>query len=245
MVQIQHNQDFFAEPKHASLDHEGARARMNEIEQKVLFLIEDSISGDVSRVGTIAAQIDPKKKMELELIAHIIIQKALEEPQHCNACVSLSGALHMLLPALPSAKPGKKSETFMHALLDVFQMKFEDVFYGPPGQTFQENETGSGSGATQRNQNRIRAIVHFAGHLYCHKLLGSGVVRQMVQDIVDNGESESANELLWFIGVATKNAERRSGATKLNLGTVLEDVGDSDGGSSEAISTAERRPSCS
>merc|ERR1711871_1900821 len=94
-------------------------------------------------------------------------------------------------------------------------------------------------GAGERNQNRIRAIVHFAGHLYCHGLLGNGVVSQMVQDLVDNGEAEAANELLWFIGVVTNGSEHG------NLGTVLEDVGDSDGASSESISPPEMRPSWS
>merc|ERR1719359_411977 len=113
----------------------------------------------------------------------------------------------------------------MHALLDVFQTEFEEIFTGPSAQTrSHEEEIGTplgGHRVNPRNHNRIRAIVHFAGHLYCQRLLGNGVLSQMVQELVDNGESEAANELLWFVGAVT-NSERG------NLGTVLEDGGDSD-----------------
>jgi hypothetical protein len=216
---------------------------MNDIKQQTLILVEDSIVGDASRVEAVIAQMGPKTKVEFELIARVIIAKALEEPQHCKACVSLSGALHMLLPAVPSGHEGKKGETFNHALLDVFQTEFEEVFTNSSAKTFSNEESSIVSGgykARQRNQHRVRAIVHFAGHLYCFRLLGNGVVSQMVQELVDNGEPEAANELLWFIGMATHGTEQR------NLGTVLEDVGDSDAASSESRSHSEqRRPSYS
>lgn len=131
----------------------------------------------------------------------------------------------------------------MHALLDVFQTEFEAIFATSSAPNFSnEDSTPDGHWAGQRNTNRIRAIVHFAGHLYCFRLLGNGVVSQMVQELVDNGEPEAANELLWFIGslgFVTNSTEQR------NLGTVLEDDGHSDGGSSESRSHSERRPSCS
>jgi len=247
MVHNDHKQDLTTIPREVFLSCASVQSRTNEIQQKTFDLIEDSILGDASRVETIIAQICPKKKMELELMAHVIVSKALDEPQYCKACVSLSGALRLLLPALPSVQQGKKGETFMHALLDVFQTEFEGVMEPSCEQTFENEGTFSnqettspscvGHWATQKNHNRIRAIVHFAGHLYCHGLLGNGVVNQMVQDLVDNGASESANELYWFIG-ALNNDEQR------NLGTVLEDVGDSDGASSESVSTSERKPSC-
>jgi len=236
MVQVQRGQDLVI-PREVFLSCATAQARMKEIEQKTLVLIEDSIVGDASRVEAIAVQISPKKKIEFELMARVIITKALDEPQRCKACVSLSGALHVLLPALPSDHQGKKGETFMHALLDVFQTEFETLMDGS-AQTFSSEETGPAFGdhwVPHRNQNRIRAIVHFAGHLYCQRLLGNGVVSQMVQDLVDNGESEAAHELLWFVGVpVTNNPEQR------NLGTVLEDEC-SDGTSSESISLPEHR----
>merc|ERR1719454_2073628 len=126
------------------------------------------------------SQISPKKKVEFELMARVIIAKALDEPQHCKACVSLSGALHVLLPALPSGYQGKKGETFMHALLDVFQTEFEAIFATSTTGFSNEESTPDGHWAAQRNSKRIRAIVHFAGHLYCFRLLGNGVVSQMV-----------------------------------------------------------------
>lgn len=243
MVQALHSPDpLVTIPKEVFLSCAGVHSRMEEIKQKTSVLIEDCIAGDVSRVEAITAQIDPKKKTEFELMARAIISKALDEPQHCKACVSLSGALNVLLPALPSGTQGKKNETFLHAVLDVFQTEFEEISVDSSERTFENDEdTGAALGglrATQINPNRIRAVVHFAGHLYCHGLLGNGVVRMMVQELLDNGEAEAAHELLWFIGAVNNNVEQQH----CNLGTVLEDVEDrSDGASSEGISSAERR----
>lgn len=241
MAQLSHGPNAIKIPREVFLSCAGAQARMTEIEQKTLGLLEDSILADPSGVEVVVSQLQLSTKGEFEFIARVIISKALDEPQHIKACVSLSGALTMLLPALPSPQ-GKKGETFMHALLDVFQTEFEEVFVDSSAQPCShEDKIGarsiSSNSAEQRNPNRIRAIVHFAGHLYCQRLLGNGVVSQMVQELVDNGQTEAANELLWFIGAVT-NSERG------NLGTVLEDGGDSDGASSEPLSLGERRPSC-
>jgi len=232
MVQCQHSQSLIAIPREMLRSCAGPQMRIKEIEQNISVMIEDSISGSVSCVEAMTAQIDPKSKTEFDFMARMIMAKALDEPQYCKACVSLSGALHVVLPTLPSPQGGNNGETFMHALLDVFQTEFEEIFADSP-QRMQEESYGATCGghwASQRDQHRIRAIVHFAGQLYCQRLLGNGVVSQMVQDLVGNGESEAANELLWCIGVVNKpNAEHR------NLGTVLEDGGDSDDASSEAI----------
>lgn len=235
-VQVQSSDDHSIIPKEVFLACATAQAHMQEIEQQTLVMIEDTIVGDATRVESITAQLDPKKKVEFELMARVIISKALDEPQHCKACVSLSGALHVLLPTLPSGQQGKKGETFMHALLDVFQTEFEEIIMGSP-----ENNVPEDSGTTfdQRNQSRIRAIVHFAGHLYCFRLLGNGVVSSMVQDLVDNAQPEAANELLWFIGVVT-TTNTNTTTKPPNLGTVLEDDA-SDGTGSESIRTPERR----
>lgn len=204
------------------------QARDKEIVQKTQVLIEDTLAGDASRLETIITQISPTRRAELELMAQVIVDKALDEPQHCKACVSLSGAFHVLLPALPSA-PRHKAESFMHALLDAFQTEFEKLFMASSERTLSEEaeivSTLCDHSTARRDVNRIQAIVLFAGHLYCHGLLGNGVVSQMVQDLVDNGEGEAANELLWFIGV-TNNPDYG------NLGTVVEDPCDSDGASS-------------
>lgn len=237
MVQVQHMQEFPSKDLFDSCA--SAQARMKEIEQKMLALIEDGIVGDASRVEAIASQIDPKMQLEFELIARVIVSKALDEPQHCKACVSLAGALHLLLPALPSAYQGTKAETFMHSLLDVFQTEFEKLLMDPIDHKLCDEERIGlgGQSAPQRSHHRIRAIVHFAAYLYGNGLLGNGVVSQMVQDLVDNGLGDYANELVWFIGVVTGNPEHG------NLGTVLEDA-DSDCASSEATSPRERLASC-
>jgi len=239
-VQGQQKDDLITIPKEVFLACAGAQTRMKDIEHQTLILIQDVIVGNGSRVEALVAQIDPNTKGEFELMARVIIAKAMEEPQaYCTACVSLSGALQQILPPLPPGHQEKKGETFMHAILDAFQTEFEDIFTDSSSeQTISDSEEETGSAfashwAMQRTQNRIRAIVHLAGHLYCHGLLGNGVVSQMVQDLVDNGESEAAQELLCCIGVvANSNAEPE-------LDTVLEDDGNSDCASSESISAAE------
>jgi len=241
MVHVKHSPDLTTISKEVFLSYASPQTRTREIQQKTFDLIEDSILGDSSRVEAILTQICPKTKIELELMAHVIVSKALDEPQYIQACVSLSGALRLLLPALPSVQQGQKGENFMHALLDVFQTAFDEEIFMEPceqpmgsGSFSLQEETGHW--ASEKDHNRIRAIVHFAGHMYCQGLLGNGVVSEMVQDLVDNGAPESANELMWFIGALTNEDQR-------NLGTVLEDVGDSDGASSESISDSECRPS--
>jgi hypothetical protein len=214
----------FHTPDSSSIPKEVFRSCKNsqpleDIAHKTLVLIENTLLEEASRLEELISHIKPMKKRELELMAQIIVSKALDEVQHAKACVSLSCALDALLPALPSAHR-RKSESFMHALLDVFQTEFEKLF--------------AASSTAQRNENRIRAIVQFAGHLYCHRLLGNGVVSQIVQDLIDNGESAFANELLWSIGAVTNTDYG-------NLTTVVEDA-DSDGASSESIGASRRRP---
>lgn len=243
MVQVQHSSDLITIPKDVFLTCAGAQGRMNDIELNTCVLIQDSIAGDASRMEWIIAQINPKQQVELELMAQVIVSKALEEPQNAKACVSLSGALKLLLPALPAREKHKKAETFMHALLDVFQTEFEFIFTDPSSPSYSEQEAHGGDGAVGKDQKRVRAIVHFAGHLYCHGLLGKGVMSQMVQDLVDNGQSEAANEFMWFIGAVPNNGTPHHGPRSpphgpRNLGTVLEDhedAGDSEGPSSEPL----------
>jgi len=238
MVQIRHSQDVNQSniPKEVFLSCAPVQGRTQEIKEHICALLDDTMKGDFSRLETILAQIAPTKKPELELMAQVIVSKALDEPQHCQACVSLAGALQILLPALPSSHHSK-GERFMHALLDVFQTEFEATCIGPAGETSpdEEEQIGYTQGSTailaaQRTQHRIRALVHLAGHLHCHGLIGNGVVSEMVHDLTDNQESEAANELLWFIGIV---ANRKAQQRQQQLGTVLEDVGDSDGASSE------------
>jgi len=261
MVQVQRSHEdnpHTAIPKEVFLSCATLQARRDQIEENMRALIEDVILGDASHIEMRLARISPTKMLELELMAQVIVSKALDEPQHCKACVSLAGALQMLLPALPPCQQGEKGETFMHALLDVFQMEFEAaieaVCRGSAKQTLlknlntEEEQThpsiplhASRSAAqremeailaAQKNQHRIRAIVHLGGHLHCQGLLGNGVVNHMVHDLVDNDETEAANELLWFIGVVANNgiADQHQ-----HLGTVLEDAGDSDSASSKSI----------
>lgn len=114
MVQVQQYPDLTSIPQDVFLTCASAQGRMNYIEMNTCVLIQDSIAGDASRMEWIIAQINPKQQIELELMAQIIVSKALEEPQNAKACVSLSGALKLLLPALPSREKHKKSRN-IHA----------------------------------------------------------------------------------------------------------------------------------
>lgn len=232
MVHVEPRHDDVRGPKGVVVSRTSPHVSSEEIGQKICVLIEDAIVGDGSRIEATIAQIAPTKKHEFELIAKVIVSKALEEPQHCKACISLSSALQMLLPALPSRSQGKKGETFKHILLDVFQSEFEAVCLGPAVQvtpieepTQQEKATAS---VENHHEMRIHAIGHLAGHLLCHRLLGKGVVNQMMHELVEMGQAEVANKLLWFIGIVAKNVEQSQ-----HLGTVLEDTGDCDGVHSE------------
>lgn len=245
MVQVQRSQEdnpHTAIPNEMFLSCATLQARREDIHENMRSLIEDVILGDASQIEARLARISPTKMLELELMAQVVVSKALDEPQHCKACVSLAGALQMLLPALPPCQQGEKGETFMHALLDVFQMEFEAAIEAlcrgseihlsiPPCATrLAAQRESEAILATERNQHRIRAIVHLGGHLHLQGLLGNGVVSHMVHDLVDNGEAEAANELLWFIGAVATHADQHP-----HLGTVLEDAGDSDSASSKSI----------
>lgn len=224
MVQVQYMPDDVAIPKEAFLSCAVAQV-CRRVEETVCILIQDSIIGDTSRVEETIAHLAPKSKYELELIAQLIVSKALDEPQHCSACVSLANAFQTLLTELPPDPRGGKPETFMHALLDVLQTEFERVLP-------QQEEPGGSSWCANliipENQHRIRAIAHLAGHLHSQRLLGNGVVSQMVHELVSSGESEAANELLWFIGAVAYDVQHAQ-----NLGTVPESGVDSDCASSD------------
>jgi hypothetical protein len=226
-------------PKDVLLSCKVVQTRRQEIEEKTILMIADSFARDPSALMRICAdsleeriaQLSPKKKSEIELMAKVIVSKALDEPQYCQACVSLSGALQLVLPSLPSSNSQSKAESFMHAVLDIFQTEFEKLFMSTERTSSEEERLVSslcGPAENSVNQKRIQAIVEFAGHLYCHGLLGNMVVSEMVQDLVDNGAEESANKLLWYIGAITSSSNP-------NLGTVLEDSYDSDGASSESM----------
>merc|ERR1711865_755073 len=167
--------------------------------------------------------------MGFELIAKVIVSKALEEPQHCKACISLSSALQILLPELPPRRQGKKGETFKHILLDEFQSEFEAVCIQPATEHTQQEKAATLAAQQNQHEMRIHAIGHLAGHLLCHRLLGKEVVNQMMHELVEMGQADVANKLLSFIGIVAQNVEQSQ-----HLGTVLEDAGDCDGVHSES-----------
>mmetsp|Transcript_83890 Transcript_83890/g.130988 ORF Transcript_83890/g.130988 Transcript_83890/m.130988 type:complete len:226 (+) Transcript_83890:156-833(+) len=206
-------------PKDVLLSCKVVQTRKEEIEQKTAQLIADSFEGDPSSVGEKVTQLSPKKKTELELMAKVIVSKALDEPQYCQACVSLASALRELLPALPSLHEGQKIEGFMHALLDAFQVEFEAAL---------ENSLISGV-------SRLQAAAQFAGQLYRRELLAKGAAIQIAQDLSVRGHDQCANDLLWCIGIFTEATNQE----KAHLCTITEDPYESDGASSVG-----RRPSC-
>lgn len=191
---------------------QGIQGRKKDIIDKTAALIAHVAQDDPSRLHELIVEIAPNGKSEVGVMAQVIVTKALDEPQHSQACVSLSSALRETLPTLPSIHQRSKAENFMHALLDAFQTEFENLFAAFP------NLDASSKASPKRNETRLKAILKFAGHLYHGGLLGNCVVAQMVEDLVTNGEGESANELLWSIGVAT-NGNNQNNA---KLGTIVE-----------------------
>mmetsp|Transcript_22590 Transcript_22590/g.35239 ORF Transcript_22590/g.35239 Transcript_22590/m.35239 type:complete len:229 (+) Transcript_22590:82-768(+) len=194
MVQLR-NAEYGESSTSGCIAIQGIHARMKDIEQKTVVLIEYTLAGNAPRLWEIMTQISPKEKVELGLIANIIVSKALDEPQHCQACVSLSSVLREYLPACPSSHR-RENESFMHALLDVLQTEFEKIFTAASSSYRKKNKM-----APPWDRERLRSIVQFAGHLHCNGLLGKKVVAQMVEDLVNVGEDQCANELLWAVGV--------------------------------------------
>lgn len=192
--------------------YQGTQTRKTDIVLKTAALIDIAMQGNSSRLQELIAEIAPSGKSELGMMAQIIVSKALEEPQHSQACVNLSDALRETLPTVPNQR--SKAENFMHAILDVFQTEFEDYFAASTNRGY-----ALSSPSPMKNQIRLRAILNFAGHLYRRGLLGNRVVKQMVEDLLCNGEEESANELLWSIGVVGNSSKQNS-----KLGTIVEDA---------------------
>jgi len=216
--------------------HKVEEDRKRRIKQCTLDLLDKSYleSMDLHSQAEIA-QLLPKQKADLELIARIIVTRALDEPQVCKACVSLSSVLHRTLPALP-CKSGNKVESFMHSLLDAFQAEFESLLLIPSQlqQKDRIHDAVDEHRAAHRRRNRMLAVGQFAGHLHCQGLLGKAVVSHMVQDLLSSGEAESAKELLRHIQFGSASYNGVLG----NLDTVPESADDMRSESSKDASPA-------
>lgn len=177
--------------------------RIAEVEQPILAMIDDVYSGQSCHLAGTIAQMQLENREELEIVARILVWKALAEPQQSEACAVLACTLHTYLPSLPdSSHRGKTTEKFMHALLDVLQTEFETLFMNPDELNRRDNY------ALQDRIRVERAALHFAGHLHRGGLLGNGVLSQMVQVLVESGEVESARELLQVVGVSLDSSLR-------------------------------------
>merc|ERR1711879_896497 len=155
-------------------------------------------------VGKAIRRICVDQRMELVPTAHLIVTKALGEPQHCEAYAILSRVLHYYFPTVQPTEQGKKAESFMHAILDALQPEFEDLLMHPP--SVPKGQPSEESPDLQNNPStKMRAAVQFAGHLHRQGLLGNQVVSQMVHDLVEAGAVGCARELLRMIGVEISN----------------------------------------
>lgn len=208
---------------------ESTKARIDDIEHKTNLLIRCAVERDALKLQEIMSQISPKESYEFGVMAQLIVSKALDEPQYCQACVSLSSALRELLPALPSLDQRTKSESFMHAFLDIFQAQFEAILTPTPianhGADLSSNP----------DQSRLQAVIQLARQLYGRKLLGRGAVIQIAQDLQVNGQEQHANELLWSTAIITEASNHE----KPQLGTITEEIFES-----ESANSTSRRPSC-
>lgn len=163
--------------------------RAKSLEAKIVELVERTHDGENGRVGEELLRLRFEKKSDLDRAAHVIVKKAIDEPVYMEACVILACNLHHKVPRLPAASPGKKAESFLHALLDACQTEFELLL-----DTLQVESEKGPRGA------RMLATVRFAGLLHCQGLLGMRVVGQMVHDLLNGQAIECARELCRSIG---------------------------------------------
>jgi len=172
------------------------------MQQKVLALIEGIFIGGRSRGADSVSQLHVETRLELDLIAQILVGKAFADPHYTEACAMLACTLQTYLPAVPRAptRQGKKVEKFMHALLDVFQTVFEDIFLNPRLQS-QNTVPYMDKQEAEEVRSRELTTLYFAAHLYRWGLLKEKVMSQMVHDLIDAGASDVAKELLQVVGI--------------------------------------------
>jgi len=189
---------------------------VTKLEQQILTLIQQVYMGGEYAVVKAIASITVDQKMEPLPIARLIVAKALCEPRHSEAYAILSRVLHSYFPTVQPMEQGKKTESFMHAILDALQPEFEELLMHPPNVP---NEKPSTASPDLQNDSSIkmRAAVQFAGHLHQQGLLGTRVVSQMAHDLVGVGAVGCARELLRMIGEEVSTKSERG-----NLEPVLE-----------------------
>lgn len=187
-----------------------------DIEREVVRCIHGIFFGDPSRFSFDIGLIDCKNRSEFDQAARTVVSVAICEPRYCEACAVLSLALQLRLPVLPSPGTGKRGERFSHALLDACQTEFEALLLYDTG------SVGMACGKTLSPHTRhacMRGIILLAGRLHCHGLLGTGVVKQMVNELSCSGAVEWAQQLLQFVGVGPVPERRGRSA----LGVVPEE----------------------
>lgn len=183
-------------------------SRSMKVERTVLALIEETYSGERKRVADSVSQLRVESRWELQLVAQILVEKTFAEPLYSEACAMLACTFQMYLPSVPRAsnRQGKKVEKFMHALLDVFQTVFEDVFFNPCQQIEIPLSVLHDNCAARDRKLKERTTLQFAAHLHRWGLLGEKVISQMTQDLMDTGAVDVARELLQVVGIVLDHA---------------------------------------
>eukprot|EP00929_Paragymnodinium_shiwhaense_P018823 TRINITY_DN13034_c0_g1_i1.p1 TRINITY_DN13034_c0_g1~~TRINITY_DN13034_c0_g1_i1.p1 ORF type:complete len:255 (-),score=46.49 TRINITY_DN13034_c0_g1_i1:941-1705(-) len=165
--------------------------RSKSVEARTLELVEDAYTGEPGRLSEDLARTAVRlpKKSDLEAAAAALVKRAIDEPRYLEACIIVACNLHHEVPPIPPPYPGKKTETFLHALLDACQTEFEHLL-----DTLQVETEGGPMGP------RMLATVRFAGLLHCQGLIGMRVIGQMVHDLLNCRAIHCAKELCQTVG---------------------------------------------
>jgi len=175
----------------------------------------DNCSTIASRIATEAMV---RTEEELEIVIHLIFQKALAEPHYCETYVDLVHALKGEMPEFPKADGGKPL-TFKAALLNVTQEEYEAMTSNTLQPTEEEKATKSAEELRflmDNKKKKLLANMKFIGHLFLRELLGGKVITFVVSELlkIDGGDGppeehvvECVCELITAIGHTLDNSK--------------------------------------
>lgn len=154
------------------------------------------------------AQIDLKRRQDLELVIRIIFEKALAEPHWCETYADMVFLLRDKYPEFPPETEGEPVQTFTRMLLDICQATFESFPSSfEPSPEAKKNMDEEDLCKIIREKLRMLANMKFIGNLFLRQLLGVRVIGQVVYALIGMSASppedhkiECVCELLHTIG---------------------------------------------
>jgi len=177
----------------------------------------DNCSTIASRIATEAMV---RSEEELEIVIHLIFQKALTEPHYCETYVELVHDLKGEMPEFPNPDGGKPL-TFKAALLNVTQEEYESMTANTMQPTDEEKATKDPEELQfimAGKKKKLLANMKFIGHLYLKELLGGKVISSVASELLKIDGSglpeehvvECVCELISAIGYTLENSKFQS-----------------------------------